>query len=153
MGALDIITDIVGIGLDIFGQHKEADAQAEAYQTNAARYQKEAEYQQYRTGIRLEELEEYKDQLIAKQRVSFAKAGVVIDRGTALRVVLNSAEKYEKDKRAILTEGGFNVERAQMGAASMLEGASQVKDASIINIGRTLFNWGDQLDWFSSWGK
>lgn len=141
MGLLDWALDLVGLGLNIWGQHEESGAIQDAAKRNAALYQKEAEYQGYRTTVKLDELEDYRDKLIASQRVAMAKAGIVIDRGTAKQVVDYSYEQYEKDREAILMEGKFNVERAQMGATSSLETASQVKTAEYIGIGRTLLNW------------
>jgi hypothetical protein len=148
MGWLNTALGIVGIGLDVYGQKRTADAQAGAYETNAARKEKEAEFQEYRTGVRLDELKEYKDAVIAKQRVAMAANGIVIDQNTAMRVIEDTARKYDKDVAAIKMEGQFNVERARLGAASALEGASQVKASSRINIGSTLLNAANDFDFF-----
>ena len=61
MGWLDLLVTVGGTALDLFGQSKEADAQAEASQKNAARLTKEAEYQEYRTDVHLKDWEEYKE--------------------------------------------------------------------------------------------
>lgn len=142
---LDTVLGLVGVGLDLFGQKSEADARQAAAGDNAARYAKEAEYQQYRTGVQLDELEDYKNSVIANQRVAFAKAGIVIDRNTALDVNEATARQYEKDKLAIETEGRFNVERAQMGAASSLSAGRDIRTASYFDMGRTILN--------TDWGK
>ena len=148
MGWFDAALGVIGIGLDLFGQDQAADAQADAHRQNAALQAKEAEFQEYRTGVRLDELKEYKDQVIGSQRVQMAKSGIIIDQNTAQRVVEDSARKYDKDRTAILMEGKFNVERARMGAQSSLDSASQVKTASKINMGRTLLKGASDFDFF-----
>jgi hypothetical protein len=143
MGLFDTILGVVGVGLDVFGQHQAASEQASAAGQNAERYRKEAEFQQYRTGVRLEELAEYKDRVISMQRVQFAKSGVVVDRNTAQLVVEETARQYDKDRQAIMMEGEFNVDRALLGVQSSLDTASSIKKASYIDIGRTLLKAGD----------
>lgn len=134
------LLDLGGTALDAYGQKREADRIEGVAQENAARLAKEAEYQQYRTDVKLRELRQYKDQVIGKQRVAMASAGIRIDANTALRVVKDTATSYQMDKNAILKEGGFNVERALLGAQAQLESGSQAKAASKINIGKTLFS-------------
>ncbi len=136
----DDLLEAGGTALDIYGQKREADRIEGVTRDNAARLQKEAEYQQYRTDVKLKELRQYKDQVIGKQRVAMASAGIRIDANTALRVVKDTATSYQMDKNAILKEGGFNVERALLGAQAQLESGSQAKAASRINIGKTLFS-------------
>jgi hypothetical protein len=148
MGWLDTALGIVGIGAKVFGQKSEADRVSDAQRTNAARLQKEAEYQEFRTGRSLEDLEQYKDSIIAKQRVAMAASGIVVDRNTAQRVVEDTARKYDMDREALILEGQFNVERARLGASAALESASQTKTASLINIGSTLLSAADDFDFF-----
>jgi hypothetical protein len=137
IGADDILS-VIGTGLDVYGQKREADRIEGAAQENAARLQKEAEYQAYRTKVKLKELKQYKDQVIGKQRVAMAAAGIRVDRNTALEVVKDTARSYQADKTAILTEGKFNIERAELGAVAQLEAGSQAKAASRYSMGRTL---------------
>lgn len=148
MGWLDLLVTVGSTALDLYGQDKASDAEAAAHTQNAARQSKEAEFQEYRTGVRLDELKEYKDQVIGAQRVQMAKSGIVVDQDTAQRVVEDSARKYDKDKATLLMEGKFNVERARLGAASSLESASQVKTTSRINMGRTLLSNAQEFDFF-----
>jgi hypothetical protein len=136
----DDVLDIGGTALNIYGQKREADRIEGAAEENAARLQKEAEYQQHRTDTKLKDLKNYKDQFIGKQRVAFAASGIRVDANTALEVVKDTARNYQMDKNAILVEGGFNVERALLGAQAQLEAGSQAKSASRINIGKTFFS-------------
>lgn len=148
MGWLDLLVDVGSTALDIYGQDKAADDQAAVHEENAARMAKEAEFQEYRTGVRLNELKEYKDQVIGTQRVQMAKSGIVIDQNTAQRVVEDSARKYDKDRAAIIMEGKFAVERARLGVQSSLDSASQVKTTAKISMGKTLLSNAADLDFF-----
>ncbi len=134
----DEILGVVNTGLDIYGQKRAADREEGAAIANADRLQKEAEYQGYRTETKLKELKQYKDQIVGKQRVAMASSGIRIDDNTALNVVKDTARSYQSDRLAILKEGEFNVERAQLGATAQLEAGSQAKAASKIGIGQSL---------------
>jgi hypothetical protein len=148
MGWIDTLLGVAGIGLDIYGQNQQASATAGAHAENAARKEKEAEYQAYRTDKALDDLEAYKDQVIGKQRVTMAKNGIIIDQNTAQRVVEDSARRYDLDVEAIKTEGKFAIDRARLGAQSSLESASQVKKAGYISMGRTLLSAASDFNFF-----
>ncbi len=140
MGLFGTILGIAGTALNLFGQKKEADAREQSAQKNSQLMQEEANYQEFRTSRKLEDLAEYKDKLIARQRVLFAKAGVVIDQDTAQAVVDDSLAQFEKDKGIIRMEGDFNVRRARAGAQSFQDEAKSARTAGYINMGTTLLN-------------
>jgi hypothetical protein len=136
---------VIGAALSLYSQKKASDARQEAAQSNAAGMRAEAEYQQYKTNIQLQRLKDYKDRLIARQRVMFAKSGIQIDENTALQVVLDSARQYEDDKAILIKEGELNVNRAMSGAKMYEEESESIKTAGYISMGRTLLNTANEV--------
>jgi PleD family two-component response regulator len=144
---------VAGLAMQAYGKYKAGKDAKAANQANAALMMEEAKYQNWRTQVRQRELKLYARQLIGRQRVAFAKAGVVVDKNTALKVVLDSARRYEEDKAILAKEGEFNVRRAQMGAMSALNAGETAMNKAYWGIGSTLLQGAGQAyqqGWFSS---
>ena len=128
--------------LSLFGKKKESDAAAAAAQANEAAMMKEAKYQKWRTGVEQKRLTAYRDKVIARQHVMYAKAGVTLDSVTAQAVFDDTNQKYLMDREILKKEGQFNVERAMAGSAAYAREASNARTTGYLGMARTLLNVG-----------
>ncbi len=115
VSAAIIISIIAGGTVTAIGQiqaGREAEAQAETEAAiaaqNARLKEAEAKAEQESAAAAAKAFAERGEEITARQRVLFAKAGVDPSRGTPLSVVLKTAEELEADRLTILREGAIS---------------------------------------------
>lgn len=145
MDWLGAVMAVGGTALNFLGEKNAADAKQDAYNNNAALSAKEAEYQQFRTGVLEKRLTESYLLAVGRQRALYAKSGVIVDEGTAGAMVEESTRRYNEDKALLLQEGQFNVDRAKMGAQNFQSLASSAETAGYLRQGATLMQGAETL--------
>lgn len=142
---IQAIGPIIQLGMSLW-QAKQQDELAESRSgisgQNAAAMQKEAEYQQFRTSVLLKRQKDYTAKVLGSQRAAYAKAGIQVDTGTALKVAEDTAAQAAEDAMLIKQEGQFNYERALAGVNMYQQQAKDITRAGYVETGTTLLTGG-----------
>ena len=111
---------IAQLGLEALGAYMQYKATRKAgkaiqrvYERNAEITGIEAEYERWKGIIDLGMAARRAKKVLAQQRVAFAKAGVVLDTGTAELMALDTAKRFEEDK-AIIEQNSAYVSQAAL---------------------------------------
>lgn len=146
---------VAGLAMQAYGQKRAGDKAKAAAEQQSLLFEEEAQYQEWRGKVREEDLYDVYRTKVGQIRVAYAKAGIRVDKHTALNIVKEADSKYQKDKAIIQKETGFNVRRARMGAAAALQQGRDAQSASYWQIGQTLMSGASQAynqGWFSGLG-
>lgn len=138
---LGTILSAVGTGLSLFSQFKESESKEEAREFNVAGMEAKIKDIKYKKKIDLERLRQYKDGLIAKQRLAFAKGGVVVDRNTAMDIVRDSAKKYDMDVEIINRTADIEISKARAGIAEENRKKDSDRVSTLLNMGSTVVDF------------
>ena len=123
--------------LKFFGQRRQASAQAQVFEFNAAVHRQRADLIRKRTALDVERQRRRARSFRKKQEALFAKAGVRLT-GSPLEVIAESAAELEFDALLTQFEGDIEALNASTSAAIALTRAQQIEQAGFVSAGTTL---------------
>ena len=124
---------VAGIGLQVFGQIKANEAQADAERQNAAFFDMQKKQAEQATRRAQDLFEDESDFFIGDQVSAFSKAGIDIS-GSALLQIAGVKGQVGREKAAIAAEGRSTATLAGMRADNARSVASQLSSTSMRNL-------------------
>jgi hypothetical protein len=138
IGIISLVAGLAGSAMSANAQQQAGEAEKKAYEFNAQL--KDEEAKQIKAKAMWDETisRESSRERISKMIASYAKSGVVLDEGSTLLVMADSAEKAEKDALAIRWDGDVNYAQALNEANMMRFYGKNAAKAGQMQAGTTL---------------
>jgi len=132
MAEVAIAMEAVGTGMEMIGNHKEAQEQAKAEDFNAYISEQRAKNIRRAKDEEIRKIRRNKDSMLSTQKAKYAKAGVLFE-GSPLEVMTDTATQFELD--VANTEYNYETEaRAQEDEADFRrKRAKDIKSAGMMN--------------------
>lgn len=146
--ALGAFLGAIGTGIQIYGALQKGKAESKSAKAASKLSEKEAAYQKWKTNWELKQLEDYTKQLIGKQKVGFAKAGIEPLYGSALDVLEDTILRSQLDAEVIKKGGAINVERAKSQAGYFEDISQTATQLSLLEAGSTLLTEASRWKWW-----
>ena len=130
---------VIGTGTSAYGQYSQAQSQKKWSDYNADVQRQQAQEALHASEIEAKRKREQGQQLIARQHVLYAKAGLDLN-GTPTEVMLGTASDIETDAQAILHKGEMGYEQGMESATFSQNEGEIAANAGTVQAGSTLLS-------------
>jgi hypothetical protein len=138
MGLLDIGLDLLGLGIEAYGQYKGGQDAKDVYEYNQALAEYQAEYIREAAGKDIEALGRDVTEFVGRQRAIQGKSGTVANTGSNLDAIERTYAEGEIDAALIRWNADKRYDLAKQGANLLGTQADQFSFAGSFNAGTTL---------------